>query len=175
MIARLFFIVFLFVALFLLFLVVSYYGFQVAPDLNIQQILAGNPNSMCEEMHEILSSNNISYAKVIRTISDRTELSTLGLSQNEVFVIEQCLHASLPTLGSTLVSTKIGFFEGLDGHNSKGKSTVIIIENDEYLRLEHFEIGYDPKPGNDFKIPELHVYLSTGNVHSPEIYLDKLR
>ena len=147
----------------------------MAPDLNIQQVLTGNPDSMCEEMHEILSLNNISYAKIIRTISDRMELSTLGLSQNDVFVIEQCLHGSLPTLGSTLVSTKIGFFEGLDGHDSKGKSTVVIIENDAYLRLEHFEIGYDPKLGNDFQIPELHVYLSTGNVNSPEIYLDKLK
>ena len=175
MIARLFLIAMLFVALFLLFLVVSYYGFQVAPDLNIQQAFSGNSDSICEEMHEILSSNDISYAKTIRTISDRTELSTLGLTPNDVSVIEQCLHGSLPTLGSTLVSTKIGFFEGLNGHESKGKSTVVIIENDEYLRLEHFEIGYDPKSGNDFKIPELHVYLGTGNVNSPEIYLDKLK
>ena len=175
MIARLFLVVILFVSLFLVFLVVSYYGFQIAPDLNIQQAFTDNYDPVCEKMHVILSSNNISYEKTIRTISDRTELSTLGLSQNDVFVIEQCLHESLPTLGSTLVSIKIGFLEGIGGHDAKGKSVVVIIENDEYLRLENFEIGYDPKPGNDFKIPELHVYLSTGNVNSPEIYLDKLK
>ena len=52
---------------------------KIAPDLNIQQVLAGNPDSVCEEMHEILSLNNISYAKIIRTISDRMELSTYGI------------------------------------------------------------------------------------------------
>jgi len=93
----------------------------------------------------------------------------------EINTIEQCLQGKLPKLSSYLVPQKIGFLEGLGTHDAKGTAKIIMIEKTNYLRLESFEIDYEFKVGQDFQIPELHVYLSQDDTLSNKIYLDKLQ
>ena len=171
--ARLVSIALVMVAMFVISLMISYYGFQVSPDIGAQ-IFTGDINTICKDTNQILESRNLTYPQVIRAISDETGLRTLGLNSQDISTIEKCLQGRLPSLGSTLESKKIGFFEGVNGHSVKGKSIIISIEKTNYLRLENFEIGYEIKQGKEFKVPELHVYLTKGNIRSPEIYLDKL-
>ncbi|MDH3341855.1 MAG: glycosyltransferase, partial [Nitrosopumilus sp.] len=96
-------------------------------------------------------------------------------SSHEIDVIEQCLQGKLPALSSYLITQKIGFIKGLGGHDAKGKAEVLRIDKNSYFRLDSFEIGYEPKLGENYQIPELHVYLTQDDVLSPEIYLDKLK
>ena len=161
------------VVMFVLSLLISYYGFQVSPNFVAQMF--SESEGICEKSDLILEFHDISYPHIIRTISDETGLDNLGLNSEEIKTIEQCLQSNLPRLDSTLITEKIGFFESVGGHFVKGKSIVVPIEQDNYLRLENFEIGIEHKKGTEFQIPELHVYLSKNNIPSPEIYLDKLK
>ena len=168
-------IILLIAALFAIFLVFAYYGFQLSAEFYTQEIFNEPTNSVCEKMNNILSHNDLSRYDVIRAISDQTDLRNLGLNSNSIKIIENCLIGELPTLSSNLTYSKIGFFEGLDGHSAKGKAVVALLENTSYLRLENFEIGYDDPNPESYQVPELHVYLSTGSVYSPDVYLDKLK
>ncbi len=81
----------------------------------------------------------------------------------------------ITALGFYLIRQKIGFIQGLEDHEAKGKAEVLRIDKNSYLRLNAFEIGYDSKLGQNFTIPKFHIYLTQSDVLSPEIYLDKLQ
>ena len=173
MIVKLIFIVLLVVGLFSISLLISYEGFQTNPNLRTQQMPLNEVLSNCSKMNSIMNSNDLTYEQVIRLINNNQINSVLD--PNQVDMIEQCLHGKLPELSSYLIPQKIGFVEGYGFHDAKGKAKIIQIEKNSYLRIDSFEIGYEPKQGADFQIPELHVYLSQNNSNSPEIYLDKLK
>ena len=156
-------------------LVISYEGFQTSPNLRTQHLPLGDVFSTCSQMDSILQDNGMSYEEIIRLLNGNDINSHPDLSSSDIQVIETCLHGQLPELGSFLITQKIGFVEGLGNHDAKGKATILLIEKTTYLRMESFEISYDPKVGKNFQIPELHVYLSRGDILSPDIYLDKLK
>ena len=124
-------------------------------------------------MDFILQSKSMSYENMIRLLNNN-EINS-HFSSHEIDVIEQCLQGKLPALSSYLITQKIGFIKGLGGHDAKGKAEVLRIDKNSYFRLDSFEIGYEPKLGENYQIPELHVYLTQDDVLSPEIYLDKLK
>ena len=173
MIIKLIIIALLILGLFTVSLIVSYEGFQISPNLRTQQMSFDDVLSMCNAMNSILASNGVSFEQTIRLLNNNEIFSQFNLQ--EIDIIEQCLQGKLPELSSSLIPQKIGFLEGLNGHEAKGQAKVIVIKKSNYLRLDSFEIGYEPKVGETFEIPELHVYLSQGNPISPEIYLDKLK
>jgi hypothetical protein len=124
-------------------------------------------------MDFILKYHSMSYEQMIRLINN-DELNSY-LTPQQIDVVEQCMHGKLPELSSYLTTQKLGFFEGLGNHKVSGKAKIITIDQTNYLRFDYFDISYDSRVGKNFKIPELHVYLTQKNVLSPEIYLDKLK
>ncbi len=149
------------------------YELQVSPNLRTQHLSLDDVFSTCNEMDQLLQSNGLSYEQMIRLLN-LNEINT-HLNSKEIQIVEQCLQGKLPELSSYLIPQKIGFLEGIGLHDAKGMAKIITIEKNTYLRLEHFEISYEPKVGQNFQIPELHVYLSKNNSLTPEIYLDKLK
>ena len=131
--------------------------------------------STCEEMESILKNAGIDPDNLSAIIIDSFQQSS-KFSPHEQNIIQKCVQSKLPILSSYHIPEKIGFLSGVNGYDVKGKFKIIIIEQDSFLRLENFEIGYDPQHGSDFKIPELHVYLSTDNVlSSDDFYLEKIK
>jgi cellulose synthase/poly-beta-1,6-N-acetylglucosamine synthase-like glycosyltransferase/DNA-binding beta-propeller fold protein YncE len=157
-------LVLLIVAIVILFSVTllgSFYGFQTFYDLRSQTI-EFTADSICNEMHDILSEKSISYEQMTNAIGDKQRWNDLYFDQQEESVIEQCLQEKLPVLSSYPIAKKIGFLNGINDHSAKGTAKIIIIERDQYLRLEKFEISYTPKTDSNFKIPELYIYLVNG-------------
>ena len=171
MLIKLVLIVLVITGFFTISLLVSYEGFHTTPDLRTQTS-SEDVDSICKKMNSILQSHDISYAQVIRAINTN-QLHSL-LNNNDVSVIEKCLQGELPQLSSYLITKKIGFVEGIGTHDAKGKARILTIENNDYLRLESFEINYDPETETGFNVPDLHVYFSNDNKLSPHVYVDKL-
>ena len=172
MLAKLVIIVVIMSGFFISSLIISYEGFQLSPNLRTQHMSFEDVSSICSRMDSIMQSHNISYEHMIRLLND--EQLKEYLTTNEITTVEHCLQGRLPELSSFLVPIRIGFFEGMGSHDAKGTAKVLMIEKNNYLRLESFEIDYVPKNGTHFQIPELHVYLSRDD-SNPEIYLDKLQ
>ncbi|MCA9819234.1 MAG: hypothetical protein KC440_00145, partial [Nitrosarchaeum sp.] len=172
MLAKLVIIAVIMSGFFISSLIISYEGFQISPNLRTQHMSFEDVSSICSKMNSIIQSHNISYEQLIRLLND--EQLKEYLTPNEITTVEQCLQGKLPELSSFLIPIRIGFFEGMNLHDAKGTAKVLMIEKNNYLRLESFEIDYAPKNGTHFQIPELHVYLSRDG-SNPEIYLDKLQ
>ena len=149
------------VVMFVATLLGSFYGFQTFYDLRSQTIEFA-ADSICNEMHDILFTKNISYEYMVNTIGDEQRWNDLNFNQHEENILEQCLQEKLPVLSSYPIAKKIGFLNGMNDHHAKGTAKIIILEQDQYLRLEKFEISYTPKINSDFKIPELYIYLVNG-------------
>ena len=166
-------IVIFIVGFFTISLLASYEGFQGLNTLRTQHLSISDASLLCDQVDSILESSGISYEHMLRLTNDN-ELDT-AFDPEEIKKIEQCLHGKLPNLSSYLIPQKTGFFEASGPHDVKGKAKILVIEKTSYLRLESFEIHYDPKLEASFQIPELHVYLTKGNDNSEKIYLDKLK
>ena len=136
-----------------------FYSFQTFYDLRSQTIEFVT-DSICNEMHDTLSKKNISYEQMINALGDEQRWNALNFNQQEEHLIQQCLQEELPAVNSYPMKQKIGFLNGVNDHHAKGTSKIIVVDKDQYLRLETFEISYAPVIGSDFKIPELHVYLT---------------
>ncbi|MDH5431832.1 MAG: DM13 domain-containing protein, partial [Nitrosopumilus sp.] len=154
-------------------LLISYEGFQIPHDLRTNHMSITDVTSTCKQMDFILKSHHMSYEQMIR-LMNADELNSY-LTPQQIGVVEQCMRGKLPELSSYLTPQKLGFFEGLGNHKVSGKAKIITIDQTNYLRFDYFDIGYDSRVGKNFKIPELHVYLTQKNILSPEIYLDKLK
>ena len=163
MLAKVIFFVLVIVVLFAITLMGSFYGFQTFYDLRSQSIFF-NTQSICNEMDDILTKKNISYDIMVNAIRDEIRWKSLNFVDHEKNVIEQCLQENLPVISSYPISKKIGFLEGVGGYSAKGKANVMVLGQDEYLRLKVFEIGYDPIGEKGTSIPELSVYLSKNDV-----------
>ena len=155
-------LVLLIVAIVLMFTVTllgSFYGFQTFYDLRSQTI-EFTADSVCNEMYDFLLKNGVSYDQMTNAIGDKQRWDGLNFDQREEHIIQQCLQEKLPLLSSYPIIKKTGFLNGVNDHHAKGTAKIIDIDQDQYLRLEKFEISYTPVVGSDFQIPELHVYLT---------------
>jgi len=148
--------------LFIVTLIGSFYGFQTFYDLRSQTISLA-AESVCNEMYDTMSKKNVRYEQMTNAIGDVQRWNALNFDQRDENIIQQCLQEELPVLSSYTIIKKTGFLNGVNSHHAKGTAKIIIIEQDQYLRLEKFEISYTPVINSDFKIPELHIYLTNGH------------
>ena len=161
MILKLILLIAVIVVMFTVTLLGSFYGFQTFYDLRSQTI-EFTADSICDEMYNILSKNNVSYDQMTNAIGDEQRWNALNFDPQEEHIIQQCLQEELPVLSSYPIVKKIGFLNGVNDHHAKGTAKIMVLEQTQYLRLEKFEISYTPKIDSNFKIPELHVYLVNG-------------
>ena len=165
---------FVIIGLFSVTLTGSFYGFQTFHDM-YSQLETYDLTLTCNEMDNILKNAGIE-SEDIPVMGDNESQQNLPFSQNDEDIITKCLQGNLPILSSYHKPTKTGFLNGVNGHEVKGEFNALTIEQKEFLRLENFEIGYEPQHASGFKIPELHVYLSTDDIKSPDdYYLDKIK
>ncbi len=114
-------------------------------------------------MKNVLQQKGTDYDHMINAIGDEQRWNAFNFDQKDEDIIEKCLQENLSTVSSYEIPKKTGFFEGVGDHNVKGKAKVILLGQDEYLRLEKFEISYNPITEYGYKIPELYVYLNKGD------------
>ena len=162
------------VVLFSVTLVGSFYGFQTFHDLS-SQLMIYDLYSTCNEMNVILNNTGMDRSNLSMMGNDKFDQNS-KFNQHDQDVIQHCIQGELPILSSYQLPKKIGFLNGVNGHDAKGKFEIILIGQNEFLRLENFEIGYEPRYQSGFKIPELHIYLSRDDdLSSDDIHLDKLK
>ena len=175
MFLKLLFLALTIVVLFSITLIGSFYGFQTFYELH-SQLHFFSISSACDDMNKILSIKDLKQDQMENAIGNEPLWTTFNFEQRDEEIIEQCLQGDLPVLSSYQIPKKMGFLQGVGDHDAKGKSRVIVLGSDEYLRLENFEISYDPVHESGLKIPELHVYLNNEEKLSPEaIDLGKLK
>ena len=128
---------------------------------------------ICNNAKEILEKQDKSFEQLVWISKDVREREDFvsNLTENEIEMILSCVKdKTLPDSKSEIVTKKIGFFEGKNDHLATGVARIITIENRDYLRFEHFEIGFSGTTN-----PDLHVYLTMGDDFSDNVYLEKLK
>jgi len=136
-----------------------------------------NETQFCEEAENILQQKGESMEQLIWISRNSNELDefTKNSTYKEQQTILGCMKHKLPEVKSELIINKIGFLEGLNNHNVKGKVSTLTIGTQDYLRLDYFQIDYDPTKN----IPDLHIYLTDSNFTDTkcqeEEYLGKMK
>jgi len=131
----------------------------------------------CEEAENILQQKGESMEQLIWISKDPNQLDEFikNSTYKEQQIILGCMKTKLPEIKSELIVNKIGFLEGLNNHKVKGKVSTLTIGTEDYLRLDYFQIEYDPTKN----IPDLHIYLTDSNFLDSECleegYLGKVK
>jgi len=130
----------------------------------------------CKEAANTLHEKEKTMEQIIWISKDPNQLDEFikNSTYREQQIILECMKRGLPEVKSELIVNKIGFLEGLNNHNVKGKVSTLTIGAEDYLRLDYFEIDYDPTKN----IPDLHIYLTDSNFIDSECtgeYLGKVK
>lgn len=80
--------------------------------------------------------------------------------------MQQMISAIAPDSKDTPKYSKLGKFEGLKGHQAKGKAEIITLGDISFLRFEEFEVTNGP---------DLHVYMTKNGDVDTGIDLGKLK
>jgi len=131
----------------------------------------------CQKSDKILATHDKSTGQLNWLSKDKKERENFisNLTTNEINIILECAKTNLPQLKSDIIIEKIGFLEGENNHQSKGKVMIITIEHNNYLRIENFEIGLVSDENQKMKNPNLHVYLTKQGDFSDNVYLETLK
>ena len=165
------------VIVFLVFSLSLFLVFFVSPLYGIQSY---DEQTVCDQTDRLLNLDGKSYEEAKRFSTnpsgmiERYEITSL--TDEQLYAINNCGYANLPSLVSIILEKRVGFFEGLNNHLATGKVSVIEIESGNYLRFVDYEIKYVPNPHSSTTVPEFHVYLRLGDEENYEDkYLEKLK
>ena len=155
-------------------LVISFVSDEVIPAYGQENesFLIWSDEFICEDAEKILEKHDKHLEQLPWISRDNKEREKLisQLSFEEIEILIACQKQGLSNLKSEIITKKIGYFEGENSHDAIGVARVITIENKNYLRFEHFELGFSGKLN-----PDLHVYLTKHDDFSDSIYLEKLK
>ena len=158
------------VAVVLFFFIVPFY-----------QVQSYDEQTACEYVDNILELDGKSYGEAKRFSTNPSGMieryQITSLTDEQLSSINNCGFENLPSLVSSILEKRVGFFEGQNGHYANGKASLIEIESGNYLRFVDYEIKYNAKPGSSLIVPELHVYLRLFNNDGTyaDKYLERLK
>ena len=125
--------------------------------------------------------NDLTYDKFVNMVDEQRDLlvkkmspQTIGLMMEKAKQLttpvsegmQDMISKIAPNSQETPKFSKLGAFQGLSGHEAKGKAEVISVGDISFLRLEDFEVTNGP---------DLHIYMTKdGNVDNG-IDLGKLK
>jgi hypothetical protein len=100
--------------------------------------------------------------KTIDLVMDEAKKFTTTVSET----MQDMIAKVAPDSQQTPKFSKLGTFEGLKGHQAKGKAEVISVGDISFLRFEEFEVTNGP---------DLHVYMAKDGDVSTGIDLGRLK